>query len=144
MKYARKALIEHLHAARNILELATVKKYQGELADANKISADLPALFVMWDNSRMKKNGPGIYEFSLLVCSENKAFNRLRNADDNMELVSNIMEWLLENTEFTGDNNSRFGIGDGRQGSAEPTADMLVDTLDFTISEISVTVYKWT
>lgn len=94
----------------------TVKSYAGEIESAIKINAKLPAAFVI-PTTGVISNNTIRTAFTVLVVSENKAFDKESNLTNNLHYTSELLQYCNHNLYFTNEGESFCFNRDVRQSN---------------------------
>jgi len=96
------SLVNHIKNQFEYAGLQTVEIFAKELDEkgAVKTTKPLPAIFIMFtDGKRPKTNDPG-YNFNVIVITSSKSLDPKTKERNNLQLASNLAEWLMERDIF--------------------------------------------
>ncbi len=138
MYTARTGLIEHIAEAKQMLGFATVKAYQGEIAqaaqDPSVITSMAPAAFIVFE-SGTRSAGHGRHQMEVLCCTWNGTLDRDGNADDALQLAERTLDYLNDGISWRYE--GRYLSIDLDQ---EPRIDTLMLTNAFAIVRLTLVV----
>ena len=96
----QQALIAHIDSVKDDLGILTVKAYAGEFKDPAKLTNLKPAVFVIYIDGGIDLVG-GTFRFDLLVLVDSKTLSAQANAENNLQLSQQIMDWIILHNQFS-------------------------------------------
>src|SRR3972149_11339523 len=105
MYICQNSLINHLRFGFSIDQVPTIEAYAGQLSvekeSAINITVPLPAVFVTFIDGRpMAELDSKYHQMALIVVTQNDTNTLLESHQDNLQLVSDLAEYLKKNFTF--------------------------------------------
>lgn len=140
MDKTQKALIGHITDSGLF---RTVKPYQGELKEAGKLPAILPAALPVFITGSYKEKEKRM-QFDVLVVTETRTFDKGQNTESNLKIASDLMEYCNENLVFSGSDGTNYCFNRDIYNSNERehpfTCDLIVQDSRFTVIAVHLSI----
>lgn len=137
------AIVKYLENIKTVNGIQTIESYTGQLAEAaqnmSRATFKKPAVLVVIDGCTEHFSGRNV-PVSLIVVTDSKSFNVKLARANNLQLVQDLLDWILDNRSFEHDQNVYTILSEIE--NAAISAGILSITQRYTIAEINFEVKK--